>query len=63
MVEATGAHSTDMSAPETVEHLCGKCANYAKEWAPYADKLWKSNHPGFEPEAPKDVVIPADAKQ
>ena len=63
MVEATGAHSTDMSAPETVEHLCGKCANYAKEWAPYADKLWKSNHPDFEPEAPKDVVIPADAKQ
>lgn len=48
LVNATGAKSTDMSAPETVEHLCGKCANYAKEWAPYADKLWKSTHPDYE---------------
>ena len=40
MVKATGAKSTDMLDPESVEHLCGKCENYAKEWAPVADKLW-----------------------
>lgn len=48
MVEQTGAKSTDMTEPETVQHLCGKCANYAKEWAPCADKLWASNHPGYK---------------
>lgn len=26
----TGAHSTDLQSPESVEHLCGKCAEYAK---------------------------------
>ena len=28
----TGAHSTDLQSPESVEHLCGKCAEYAKNW-------------------------------
>lgn len=27
----TGAHSTDLQSPESVEHLCGKCAEYAKK--------------------------------
>lgn len=48
MVAATGAKSTDMTEPETAEHLCSKCENYAKEWAPYADKLWKSTHPDYQ---------------
>lgn len=45
MVQATGAKSTDMTEPEPVEHLCGKCENYSKEWAPYAEKLWSASHP------------------
>ena len=48
IVKATGAHSTDMESEETVEHLCAKCDNYAKEWAPKADELWKSNHPDYK---------------
>ena len=30
MVHETGAKSTDLESPETVEHLCGKCEEYAK---------------------------------
>ena len=26
--------------PESAEHLCGKCVEYAKAWKPVADKLW-----------------------
>lgn len=40
LVKETGAVSTDLQSPETCEHLCGKCVNYAKEWKPVADKLW-----------------------
>ena len=47
LVKASGAHSTDMEAPEEVESLCGKCDHYAEEWAPVARKLWASNHPGY----------------
>ena len=45
LVKASGAKSTDMVEPESVEHLCGKCDQYAKEWAPYAKKLWAESHP------------------
>lgn len=44
MVNETGAHSTDVEEAETVEHLCGKCINYANEWKETADKLW-AEHP------------------
>lgn len=40
MVEETGAKSTDLQSPESVEHLCGKCKNYAKEWEGPAAELW-----------------------
>lgn len=40
MVQETGAHSTDLESPETVEHLCGKCAEYACEWKEHADAIW-----------------------
>ena len=40
MVARTGAKSTDLQSPESAEHLCGKCEQYAKTWQPYADKLW-----------------------
>ncbi len=42
MVHETGAHSTDLESPETVEHLCAKCENYAAEWKPEADAIWAS---------------------
>lgn len=41
MVKETGAKSTDLQSPETVEHLCGKCQEYASSWAPVAEKLWQ----------------------
>ena len=40
MVKETGAKSTDLQSPESVEHLCGKCERYAKNWQPRADELW-----------------------
>ena len=51
MVKDTGAHSTDMTEPESAEHLTSKCDEYAKDWAPVAEKLWASDHPGYKPEA------------
>ena len=44
MVERSGAHSTDLQSPESAEHLCGKCAAYAKNWVGTADKLWDVSH-------------------
>ena len=40
MIEKTGAHSTDLQSPETVEHLCVKCDAYAACWQGTADRLW-----------------------
>ena len=40
MVKETGAKSTDLESPESVEHLCGKCHAYAESWKPAADELW-----------------------
>ena len=45
MVAESGAHSTDLEAPESAEHLCEKCKAYADCWKPEADKLWaEENH-------------------
>ena len=44
LVHETGAVSTDLQSPETCEHLCGKCINYAKEWKPVAERLWAETH-------------------
>ncbi len=41
MVERTGAHSTDLQSPESVEHLCEKCREYAHNWEPSAERLWE----------------------
>ena len=43
MIRKTGAKSTDLQSPESAEHLCGKCAQYAAEWAPEANKLWEGH--------------------
>ena len=40
MVHETGAHSTDLQSPESVEHLCEKCKAYAANWQPTADEIW-----------------------
>ena len=40
MVRKSGAHSTDLQSPESAEHLCAKCASYAKNWAPVAERLY-----------------------
>ena len=42
IVRESGAHSTDLTSPESAEHLCDKCVPYAKEWQPRADKLWEA---------------------
>ena len=42
MVHETGAKSTDLQSPETVENLCGKCEHYAADWNDTADKLWNA---------------------
>lgn len=44
MVRETGAVSTDLEAPESAEHLCGKCMEYARNWAPTANRLWEEDH-------------------
>ena len=41
IIEKTGAKSTDLQSPESVEHLCEKCESYACNWTPTANKLWK----------------------
>ncbi|MDO4478210.1 MAG: radical SAM protein [Lachnospiraceae bacterium] len=42
MVAETGAHQTNQESPEEVEELCGKCDDYAAEWAPVAKEIWDS---------------------
>ena len=55
MVAQTGAKSTDLQSPESAEHLCGKCAEYAAQWKPCADKLWaEEKHPVHNYENYKD---------
>lgn len=41
MVKTSGAHSTDLQSPESAEHLCAKCENYAQHWKVPADRLWE----------------------
>lgn len=41
MVHQTKAHSTDLQSPESVDHLCEKCEQYALNWQKEADELWQ----------------------
>ena len=41
IIAETGAPSTDLQSPESVDHLCGKCDKYAANWVETADRLWK----------------------
>ena len=40
MVADSGAKSTDLQSPESVEHLCAKCDAYAEHWKPKAEELF-----------------------
>lgn len=59
MVKETGAKSTDLQSPESVEHLCGKCYEYAKDWGEAADEIWcrephrKSSYENYKPNKEK----------
>ena len=52
MIEKTGAHSTDLQSPESVEHLCAKCDQYALHWKIKADEIWD----GYSEERKKYVL-------
>jgi len=43
MVHKSGAHSTDLAAPEDVDALCAKCKSTAECWAPVAERLWDAS--------------------
>jgi len=43
MIERTGAKSTDLQSPESVEHLCSKCDSYSACWALEAKKIWEGS--------------------
>ena len=46
IVHASGAHQTNQESPESVEHLTGKCIDYAAAWKPEAEKIWAAGtHP------------------
>lgn len=49
LVQETGAKSTDLQSPESVQHLCGKCVEYANAWKPCAEKLWNEAEKHYEP--------------
>ena len=55
MVNASGAHSTDLQSPESVEHWCAKCDQYAAHWKHPSEELWKENR--AEREAQKAAEI------
>lgn len=46
MVKRTGAKSTDLQSPESVDHLCDKCESYAACWSGTAEKLWSIGQNG-----------------
>ncbi len=43
MVKDTDAKSTDPQQPESVDHLCAKCDDYADNWQPRAEELWEGS--------------------
>ncbi len=63
MVERSGAHSTDLTSPESVEHSCEKCYQYARDWAPRADRIWNEKpHPEKKYENFKNWAPKTDPK-
>lgn len=59
MVHETGAHSTDLESPESVEHLCEKCKDYAACWAKEADEIWTHEthkKPSYQNYKPSNII-------
>ncbi len=44
LVKQSGAESTDIMSPESVDHLCGKCDAFADEWSIVAKRLWENEN-------------------
>lgn len=42
IVHRTNAVSTDLESPESVEHLCEKCKQYAADWEVEAGEIWNN---------------------
>lgn len=42
IVNASGAHSTDLMNPEEACDYCNKCVHTAEQWAPVANHIWNS---------------------
>ncbi len=43
LVKKTGAKSSDLIHAEDVDTLCDRCVDFARAWAPEADRIWKEN--------------------
>ncbi|MGN0707841.1 MAG: radical SAM protein [Faecalibacterium sp.] len=61
IVQRTGARSTDLESPETVEHLCGKCEQYAARWQPEADLVW--SHLAAGGTIDEEDIVPAPEQE
>ncbi len=44
LVRQSGAVSTDLQSPESAEHLCAKCQNYAQLWQIRSQQIWQELH-------------------
>ena len=46
IIHSTGAKSTNLITEESVDTLCGRCDDFAFEWAGVAEDIWNSTkHP------------------
>lgn len=54
MIDSTDAHSTDLQSPESAEHLCAKCEQYAADWAAAAEELWEEGPRGQKAKLEKE---------
>lgn len=61
MVKKTGARSTDLEAPEDVDHLVAKTQEYAENWAPVASDMWDGSPEEARYKAKKERLERASA--
>lgn len=54
MIDSTDAHSTDLQSPESAEHLCAKCEQYAADWESAAEELWEESPRGQKAKLEKE---------
>lgn len=54
MIDSTDAHSTDLQSPESAEHLCAKCEQYAADWSAAAEELWEESPRGQKAKLEKE---------